>query len=163
MNTNRLEGRLFRFSMWWRIVYGIFRTILGCILLRLIDVPFVDILHHISKHELKQDPTDTLFYFLNTFLLAHPFKVTTFIAAYMIFWGVMDIVLSVCLLRHYLPAFPISIGLIGIFVTYELFRLTHTHSAILLTFIIIDTVIAWLIYREYNKVRRYFTLKESET
>ena len=91
---------------------------------------------------------------LNSFLQLHPLSVTYFLSAYLIFWGVTDIVLSASLLRHKLWVFPVSLWLIGFFVLSEVFRITQTHSLILLGLIGVDLVIWWLIRDEWRKTRR---------
>lgn len=138
--------------MWWRIFYGTLRTILGLVFLELINVPFTDILYKIFGYELAEDPADILFSTINSFLQLHPFSVTYFLSIYLIFWGILEIFLSINLLRHKLWVFPVSLYLIVFFVIYELFRFFHTHSIILLLIIVVDIVIFWLIKNEYQKV-----------
>lgn len=144
---------LFKYGMWWRIFYGVLRTIFGFILLKLVDVPFADLLYKVMNYELVEDPSDMLFYTLHTFLQTHPLTVTHFVAAYLIFWGVVDVFLSVSLLKHQKWAFPVSLYLITFFVAYEIYRLFFTHSFILLSVILVDTFVFWLIWREYRNCR----------
>ncbi len=126
--------------MWWRIFYGTMRIILGIWLLNLIDMPLSDLLHSLMSHELVEDPNDLLYRILNSFLQLHPLSVTYF--------------LSASLLRHKLWAFPVSLWLIALFLLYEVFRITQTHSLILLGLICVDSVIWWLIKDEWRKTRR---------
>ena len=63
--------------------------------------------------------------------------------------------LSASLLRHKLWAFPVSLWLIALFLLYEVFRITQTHSLILLGLICVDSVIWWLIKDEWRKTRRW--------
>ena len=50
-------------------------------------------------------------------------------------------------------AFPVSLWLIGFFILYELYRFTHTRSAILLAVIGMDIVIFWFIKNEYARLK----------
>lgn len=143
----------FRVGMGWRIFYGSLRLILGFTLLRLIGTPLSDIFYKVMSHELIEDPTDLLVQTASPLLQHLSFRVTYFIAAYLIFWGIIDILLSINLLKHKKWAFPISIYLIAIFVIYEIYRFSYTHSLILAFIIIIDIVLIWLIRKEYNKLK----------
>lgn len=154
MDIKKLESKLFKCGMWWRIFYGIARTFFGLVLFRFIDIPFSDLLHTVMSHELDEDPSSIVFHFFNSFFQTHPFTVTHFIAIYLIFWGVVDVVLSINLLMHKRWAFPVSLYLILFFVLYEIFRFFHTHSFVLLSVIVVDIFIFWFILREYKKVKR---------
>ena len=145
---------MFRVSMWWRIVYGTLRIILGTTLLHLVGKPFSEIFYRLMLHETAEDPQDALFRFIHDTLEQHELTVTYFLASYLIFWGVIDIFLSVSLLRHKLWAFPVSLILIGFFVLYSISRFFHTHSLILLGVICVDVVIMFIIYREYRVLRK---------
>lgn len=153
MDTAELENEAFRIAMVWRIGYGALRTFLGFVVLKLVDVPLSTVLMEAMSFELEQDPTHFFFQTMSTFLQTHPFTITKFIAIYLIFWGIVDIVLSVLLLRHKVWAFPLSLSLIGFFIVYELYRLFYTHATAFLLLIIIDSVIFWLTTVEYRRVK----------
>lgn len=138
--------------MWWRIGYSILHIFLGLAVLKVIGTPLIDIVQSIMGHELIEDPHDLLYSFIYNVLTVHPIYISYFLSFYFIFWGVVDIVLSYNLLKHKLWAFPVSFILIGLFILYEIFRFTHTHSIILLFVIFIDVTILWIIWREYRKL-----------
>ena len=144
----------FRLGMWWRIGYGVLRLILGGVLIKFfIGTPFSDLFYHIMEHEVLKDSSDTIFQFIYGILQDHSFTVTYFVASYLIFFGIIDVVLSLCLLKHKLWAFPLSTGLISLFVLYEIYRIFHTHSLILLCIILIDIFIIFVIHREYLQLQ----------
>jgi uncharacterized membrane protein len=149
MSTRKI---LFKVSMWWRIIYGLLRVVLGATLLRLIGQPFAELTYALMAHEITNHTTDIVLEHLYTFLEIHNFTITYFIAIYFLFWGTVDIILSLCLLRKIEQAFPITMALIVIFICYGIFRYTHTHSLVLLTVIIIDIGIVYLINHEYKKL-----------
>lgn len=139
--------------MYWRICYGFLRTLLGLALLKLINVPLADLLYRIMGKEITEDPTDPLFAAASHFLQLHPLTVTYFLAAYLIFWGVIDIFLSMALLKDKIWAFPAGLWLMAFFIIFEFQRFFHNHSSILLSVILVDMIIFWLIQREYKKVK----------
>jgi uncharacterized membrane protein len=155
MEEAKLERLLFTYGMWWRIVYGVVRVAVGLFLFRVIDMPFSELLYRMTGNEGAEDQTDIIFQFLQTILEKHPFTVTHFVAIYVLFWGVVDIVCSVSLLKRKLWAFPVSMGIIVLFIIYEIYRFSHTHSLLLLWIIIVDIFIVWLIWREYLIARRH--------
>jgi len=151
MQDEKIEDNLFRYTMWWRIFYGVLRTVLGLALLKVTHTPFSDLLYTIMGKELIEDPSDFLFNTLLSFLQVHPLSVTYFLSAYLIFWGLLDIFLSINLLKHRVWAFPVSLYLIAFFMIYEMYRFFHTYSLFLFSVIVIDVAIFMLIRREYKK------------
>ena len=142
---------LFRVGMFWRIGYGAVRLVFGFSLLHLVGTPLSDLFFKALSRELIEDPSD-IFIRLSEAILQHQsLTVTYFLAAHFMFWGLVDIALSVQVLRKKLWAFPLSMTLIGLFVLYEVYRLTHTHSYILAVVIVFDIMLIWLIHKEYER------------
>ena len=151
---------LFKLSMWWRIFYGFLRLILGTSLLKITGQPLSEYMYSLMSHELTGKTTDILLEKAYVLFDTHDITVTYFIAFYFIFWGSVDIVLSLCLLHHIKKAFPIAMGLIALFILYGVIRLMMTHSLILAGVIVVDLVILYLIHDEY-RVLKTSTLKSS--
>lgn len=144
---------LFQLSMLWRIVYGLLRIIMGVAFLRLIGQPLSEFVYTIMSHEVMRG-TDVVLGKIYQLFETHDFTISYFIATYFIFWGIVDIVLSLSLLRRIKIAFPITMVLILLFICYGIFRFSYTHSLVLLGVIIIDIGIIYLINREYKKLKR---------
>ncbi len=152
---------LFKLSMWWRIVYGFLRLILGTTLLKITGQPLSEFMYSLMSHELTGKTTDILLEKAYLLFETHDITVTYFIAFYFIFWGTIDIVLSLCLLNHIKKAFPIAMGIIVLFILYGMVRLMITHSLILAGVIVVDLVILYLIHDEYRV--RFRTTSKSST
>lgn len=150
---NTFKNNLFILGMKWRIGYGLLRILFGLALLKVVNTPLLEVLTNLMSHELINDPSDILYSFMLSTLTKHPFYITYFLAVYFIFWGIIDVALSYFLLKHKLWAFSISLLLIICFVMYEAYRYFITHSIILLGVIFVDTIIIWLIWREYKKLK----------
>jgi uncharacterized membrane protein len=159
MNHAERESRsavtdlLFRIGMYWRIVYGAISFSFGIFLLRLVGTPLSQVLYRALGSELAEDPRDFLVSIGLGAVTHLSFSVTYFIAIYFIFWGFIDVALSIALLRHKLWAFVPSMYLIALFVVYEMYRYTHTHSSILLFIIFIDIILILLIRNEYKNLK----------
>ncbi len=145
---------LFRLSMWWRIFYGFLRIALGVTLLRLVGQQLSDFIYFLMSHELTGKMSDVLLGKLYTIFEIHDFAITHFLAIYFLFWGTIDIVLSFCLLHHIRRAFPIAMGIIGLFILYGVFRFSYTHSLVLACIIVLDACILYLINDEYILLKR---------
>lgn len=158
MDNTVIEKDLFQLGMWWRIFYGSLRIVIGVVLLRFVHLPFSEALKLLLHSELVEDPSDTVLFNVLLFFQHHPFHISYFLALYFIFWGVVDVGLSWALLKHQLWAFPFSLALIISFMFYEVVRFFHTHSPSLIALLIVDAFVFWLIYREYQRIRRRNTL-----
>lgn len=154
MSSLSPQEKAFRIGMYWRIGYGLFRAVVGVLLFSAIGDPISVFLIDLSRNELIGHPQDTLLYNLILFFEKHPITITSFFALYVTFWGVVDIVLSTCLLKHKLWAFPFSLVLIASFMVYEIIRFYHTHAVVLLILLSVDTLVFWLIYNEWKRTER---------
>jgi uncharacterized membrane protein len=134
-------------------MYGVLRVIIGVEFLQRVGQPLSEFLYTLMSHELTGKTGDAVLEKIYTVFETHDFTVTYFIASYFIFWGVVDIVLSGCLLKHIHKAFPITMLLIAFFIAYGLFRFTFTHSIVLLSIICIDLLILFLVNIEYKKLK----------
>lgn len=149
---------IFHIGMWWRIIYGGFRIVLGATLLRFVGAPLSDIFYKLLEHELIEDPNDILIRLGDFFLIHSSLTISYFLAIYFIFWGSVDIGLSIGMLKHKLWTFPVGITLIVLFVAYEIYRFSHTHSLILAFIILVDIFLIWLIHKEYGRLRHHIIL-----
>lgn len=146
-----LEEAVFKAAMYWRIAYGTVRIVIGYKLLSLVGMPALEVYQRVLRSELAETH-DVIFQVIGRMLAHHGFSITYFLAAYFLFWGIVDVLLSVSMLRHYLWAFPTSMLVIGAFIVYEIYRVMHTHSPILFGFILIDLFIVYLIFRERERL-----------
>ncbi len=155
-----LSEKIFILTMWWKVIYGVIRIWVGLSALKLVGTPLLDVVTKVMRRELVEDPNDVIFNFITYWLNGHAVYVTYFLAIYLIFWGVTDIVLSYNLIKHKLWAFPVTIVLIFGFICYEIFRYFHTHSLFLLGLIIFDAFVMWLIWKEYEKLKLHIKFKK---
>jgi uncharacterized membrane protein len=97
------------------------------------------------------DPHD----FLATHLLRTAHGLTgsavLFGAVYLLAHGLAKVILVAALLKNQLWAYPWAITFLGVFIVYQLYRLSLRPSVGLAALTIFDAAIAWLTYREYRK------------
>jgi uncharacterized membrane protein len=70
---------------------------------------------------------------------------------YLLLHGVVKVILVAALLKNALWAYPWTIALLGVFIVYQLYRLSLKPSVGLTALTVFDAVIAGLTYREYRK------------
>jgi len=148
-----LADWFFLLSMWWMILFGATRLVVGIALLRVIGMPLTSIVYKVIGPETIEDPGDLFLNILQPFLQHSSLTVTYFIAFYCIFWGVIDIFLAINMVKHKLWAFPVTIALIVFFIIYELYRLSHTHSPVLAFLTVFNVFVIWFIWKEYKKLQ----------
>jgi uncharacterized membrane protein len=104
-----------------------------------------------SSHELLGDRDDLLFRFVNDQVQHLSVGGTrTFVGVYLLFHGIMNGFLAYNLLRNRLWAYPVMIAFVSLFFVYQIYRLYHTHSLILLAVSIFDICFIILTVHEYR-------------
>ena len=81
----------------------------------------------------------------------------TFLIIFLIGHGIVKLALVYCLLRRILWAYPYGLGVLSLFLVYQLYALARDPSSVgMWLFTILDIVIIWLVWGEWKD------LKESE-
>jgi uncharacterized membrane protein len=126
--------------------------VIGGLLLLVVPPATVDrVVTSLTQHELSEDPHD----FLATHLLKTAHGLTGpalhFGALYLLIHGLAKVILVAALLKNQLWAYPWTIGFLGLFIVYQVYRLSFQPSVGLAALTVFDAGIAWLTYREYRK------------
>jgi uncharacterized membrane protein len=130
---------------------GVLEVLGGLLLLVLSPATIDQVVTSLTQHELSEDPND----FLATHLLKTAHGLTgaavLFGAVYLLAHGMVKVILVAALLNNQLWAYPWTIAFLGVFIVYQLYRLSLNPSVGLTVLTIFDTFIAGLTYREYRK------------
>ena len=104
----------------------------------------------ISSGELGEDPQDFL---MNLVMhqAHHLVSVRGFVAAYLVVSAIINLIIAGALLSNRLKAFPLAIGILSVFVIYQVYRIVLTHSLWVTFFTLFDIAVIWLIYMEYRR------------
>lgn len=104
----------------------------------------------LTQHELEQDPNDAFANAIVQYVAALPDGVKVFGALYLILHGLVKVGMVAGLWLDKLWAYPVSISVILLFVTYQTYRLTLVHfSWPLLIFTCLDALFVLLIRHEW--------------
>ena len=154
MASESALDRTFRISVGLKGLDGLLEIVGGVALLFIAPATLQSWARTLTAHELAQDRHD----FIATHLLHSASQLsrstTLFGAVYLLTHGIAKVVLVVAVLRNQLWAYPWMIALLGVFIAYQLYRLTVRFSVGLTLLTLFDIFVVWLTVLEYRKRRR---------
>ena len=103
--------------------------------------------------ELIEDPHDRVATYLMHAAQGVSIGGKAFAAFYLFSHGVVKLILVAGLLRNQPWAYPASLAVLGLFIAYQLYRLSFAFSVGLCVLTVFDAVIIALIWQEYRLVR----------
>jgi uncharacterized membrane protein len=140
--------RLFELAIFVKGVDGALETI-GGLLILFVPLRSLDtVVRWLMTHELNESH-DRLANAAEHLLDSLSLDTKLFASMYLVGHGLVKIFLVYALWREKLWAFPAALWFIALFVVYQLYRYTHTHSTALLIFALLDMCVGWFIWREY--------------
>ena len=107
----------------------------------------------LTQHELSEDPDDVVAHYLRNSTQHIARGVQVFAAIFLLWHGVVKVGLVVALLLRRRWAYPAAILAFLLFLAYQLYRYSHTHSAELLVLSVTDVVVVVLTWFEYQRLR----------
>lgn len=125
----------------------------GALLLVLPAHALIHLVDRLTARELSEDPNSWFAGTLKTSVEHFAGGTQHFAALYLFAHGVVKVFLVAALWRQKRWAFPVAIAFQAVFVAYEVYRFTHTHSISLLAFASLDALVGWLIWREFRARR----------
>ena len=158
MELNPREERirhLFRLGIFLKGIHAAIEIVGGLLLL---VIPLRALAHlaiWLTKAELLDEPHDLVASYVMHLGTQLSSDSKTFGGAYLLSHGLVKIVLVVALLKNKLWAYPWSLIVLGLFIVYQMYRFTFTHSVALIVLTIFDLVVIWLIWREYQIVKKH--------
>jgi uncharacterized membrane protein len=112
----------------------------------------------LTQDELVENPNDLVANYALHVAQALTLRTEQFAAWYLLSHGVVKLVLVIALLRAKVWAYPVSMIVFGVFIGYQLYRYTFTHSPMLVALSVFDGLVISLIWLEYQAaLRRHAT------
>jgi uncharacterized membrane protein len=107
----------------------------------------------LTREELSEDPRD--FIANNLLHLAQYSSVSSlrFTALYLVSHGVVKLWLIIGLFRKKLWYYPVAMVVFGLFILYQLYRYSFTHSYWLIFISVVDAIVIWFTWVEYGYLR----------
>lgn len=113
----------------------------------------LDIVQIITRTELTEDPNDPIATHLLQAAQGLSISGQHFAAIYLLSHGILKLWLIIGLWRGKLAYYPVTLVVFGLFIVYQLYRYSHTHSPMLLVLTIVDVLVIWLTLTEYRRLR----------
>ncbi len=145
---------VFEISLFLKGVFAFFEIVGGIIAYVVTQRFLLNLLGAITQDELAKDPRDLVANYL--LHAAQNFSVSTqhFTGIYLLSHGIIKLWLIVGLLRKKLWYYPTAMLVFGLFIVYQLYRFSFTHSVLLLLITALDVVVIVLTWHEYKYLRR---------
>ena len=150
----KIEHTFFLLSVWSKGVAGLIETIGGLLLLLIPQTGLNAFVIALTAPELAEDPTDRVATFLQRMVHELAADTKLFVSAYLIVHGVIKVFLVAGLLGRRLWSYPVSLWFLAAFIAYQMYRFLFTHSLWLIALTVLDGMVAFLIWREYQEVRK---------
>ncbi len=154
MRSETTLDRTFRISIALKGLDGLLEVVGGLVLLFVAPATLQHWVRSLTAHELAEDPHD----FIATHLLHSASQLshatTLFGAIYLLSHGIAKVVLVIALLRNELWAYPWMIALLGVFIAYQLYRLSYGFSLGLTLLTAFDAFVVCMTVLEYREQRR---------
>jgi uncharacterized membrane protein len=152
-HADRLH-RMFEVGIILKGLDGLAELVGGLVLLLIAPTTINQLVLALTQHELSEDPHDLITSHLSSWGHALTGSSVLFGSLYLLAHGAVKVALVAALLRNKLWAYPWMIGVLTVFIGYQLYRLALTWSPGLALLTLFDAAVAWLTYREYQQQRR---------
>jgi uncharacterized membrane protein len=110
----------------------------------------------LTAPELAEDPTDRIATLLQRMVQELGADTKLFASGYLIVHGIIKVVLVVALLRRRLWSYPVSLWFLAAFIAYQVYRFYFTRSFWMIALTIVDLIVVFLIWREYQARKTRF-------
>jgi len=132
---------------------GILEMVSGVALLVTSQTAIRDLIGRLTRGEFLEDPNDFIANHLVDFFNQLSISTQHFAALYLLAYGVVKTGLTLGLFFEKLWAFPVALILLGLFILYQIYRFSETHSIALALLTLLDVVIVILIWLEYRRLK----------
>lgn len=150
---DRVIHRTFEVSIFFKGVDGVLEIIGGILLLAVKPAAISGLVLFLTEHELSKHPRDIMARYLVH--AAQNLSVSTklFGSFYLLSHGLIKVVLVISLWKSRLWAYPAAIIFFIVFILYQLYRFSHSHSIWLICLSFFDALIIYLTWLEYRHIR----------
>jgi uncharacterized membrane protein len=154
MNERRIH-QIFQISVLLKGVHALIECAGGILLYFVTTAEVVMWVNTLTQEELVEDPKDFIANHLMVAAQHLSFGTKTFYSFYLLSHGLVKVLLVAGLLTNRLWAYPASLVTLGLFIVYQAYRYSYTHSLGLIVLSIFDIFIIILIGHEWRILRRH--------
>ena len=147
---------VFEVSLWLKGVFALLEIVAGIATYFVPQQLLLSLVQWVTKDEFAEDPHDLVANYLLHSVQNLSIGAQDFAAIYLLAHGVIKLWLIIGLLRKRLWYYPVAIIVFGLFIVYQLYRFTFTHSVWLILITALDVVVIALTWHEWRYLRRVF-------
>lgn len=159
MVQERSIHRIFEVSVFLKGGHALIECVGGILLALVSTRSITDFVGRATQHELSETNPDLIA--MTVLRWSQGFSVETqhFYAYYLLSHGVVKLLLVIGLLREKYWAYPASLIVLGLFIAYQLYRYSFTHSPMLIALSVFDVLVIGLVWHEYRLMRSRLPLR----
>lgn len=143
----------FQISLCFKAIFALLELAGGIAALFVTHTLLIRLANLVTQGELQEDPHDLVANYLLHTVQHLSIGTQHFTALYLISHGAIKLWLIIGLLRERLWYYPTALVVLSLFVVYQLYRFTFTHSPWLLMLTLVDFVVIALTWHEYRFLR----------
>lgn len=146
---------LFQISLVLKGLFAVLEIVGGIAAFFVTKELLLSVAAELAESELAEGPGDIVAnYFLQA---AQNFSVSTqhFAAAYLLSHGIIKFAVIMGLLKRIVWVYPTALVVFGLFIAYQLYRFTFTHSVWLIVLTVLDLFVIALTWHEYRYLRHH--------
>jgi len=141
---------LFKTTIFFKLVHGIFEIILGFLLFFVAKDSIVKFIEFIFSKELIEDSSDFFVNFLISFASNLSIQIKSFLGFYFVVFGIVNFWIALILITKKVKHYVYVEIIIALMILYQIYKVIRLHSGIILVFAIVDVVILWMIYKHHK-------------
>ena len=145
---------IFDVSLWLKGIFALSEIVTGVAAYFVSQQFLISVAQWVTADEFAEDPHDVIANTLLHSMQNLSIGAQDFAAIYLLGHGVIKLWLIIGLLRKRLWYYPTALVVFALFIIYQLYRYSLTHSAWLLFITIIDLIVIGLTWHEYRYLRR---------
>jgi uncharacterized membrane protein len=149
-----LLDRSFQIGIILKGLDGLIELIGGVLLLVVTPTTINRLINDYTQREMSTDPHDFIATHLRHYGATLTNSAVRFVALYLLFHGIVKVVLVVALMRDQMWAYPWLIAFLIVFIGYQLYRIAIQPSGWLIALTVFDAAIVALTWREWRKQLR---------
>lgn len=158
MQERRIH-ELFEISILLKGAHALIECVGGLALAVTANATITRLVAWLTQYELHEDRSDYVASHLLAWVQTFSVQTQHFFAFYLLSHGIVKIALVAALLRRKLWAYPASLVIMGLFIAYQVYRYSFTHSLGLVALTGFDLIVIALIWHEYGLLRRHLPVE----
>ncbi|GBL44844.1 probable membrane protein YPO2961 [Sulfuriferula multivorans] len=152
-SRNQIVHTLFDIGVISKAVDGVLEIIGGILLFFVNPAQIHGLLRALTQHELSEDPHDLIAGLIMRSVQHLSMGTEAFAAVFLLWHGAVKIGVVWALWQKKFWAYPIAIVAFGLFLIYQVYRYSLTHSVWLLVLSFLDLFVIILTWLEYRRLR----------